>query len=122
MAVTHPVDDQVVDDATLLVRQEGVLRLAVADAVEVVREHRLQELVRGGAFDVQLPHVGDIERARVAPDGEVLGNHSLVLHGHLPARKRHHSGAGRHVALVQRRPAEGRVHGRDNSDPASRDR
>jgi hypothetical protein len=33
-----PVGDQVVDDAAALVREQGVLRLAVADPVEVVRK------------------------------------------------------------------------------------
>ena len=40
------VDDQVVDDPALLVRQQRVLRLPGTDPLDVVREHRLQELPR----------------------------------------------------------------------------
>ena len=108
--MTHPVDDQVVDDPAALVRQQRVLRLAVADAVEVVREQRLEELRARGPLDVQLSHVRDVERAGVGADGEVLGDDALVLDRHLPAGERHHPRAGRDVALVQRRPAQGRAH------------
>ena len=57
-------------------------------------------------LDVELAHVGDVEDAAVAPDGEVLGDHALVLHGHLPAGERHHAGAERDVSVVQRRRPE----------------
>ncbi len=71
-----------------------------------------------GPFDVELPHVGDVERAGVAAHGEVLGDHALVLDRHLPAGERDHPRAGRDVALEERRPAKGRAHARDNSsDP-----
>ena len=64
VAVTHPVDDEVVDDPAALVREQRVLGLAVADPVEVVREERLEELRARGPLDVQLSHVRDVERAR----------------------------------------------------------
>ena len=67
------VGDQVVDDAAALVRQQRVLRLAVGEPREVVREQALQELELRRAFDVDLAHVRDVEDAAVAPDGEVLG-------------------------------------------------
>ena len=47
LTVREAVDDEVVDDPAALVRQERVLRLPVADAVDVVREHLLQEGLGG---------------------------------------------------------------------------
>ena len=90
----------------LLVRQQRVLRLAVGEPREVVREQALQQLVLLRALDVELAHVGDVEDAAVAPHGEVLGDHALVLDRHLPAGERHHAGAERDVAVVERRAPE----------------
>ena len=96
------VGDQVVDDAAALVRQQRVLRLAVGQLREVVREEALQELELSRAFDVDLAHVRDVEDAAVAPDGEMLRDHTLVLDGHVPACERHHPRAEGDVAIVQR--------------------
>ena len=94
-----------------LVRQQRVLGVAVAEPVEVVREQRLEQLVRRRAFDVELAHVRDVEDAAVLAHGAVLRDHALVLHRHLPAGERHHARAGREVALVERRPQK-RLHAR----------
>ena len=48
MVVGEPVDDQVVDRAPLLVQQERVLGVPLADPVEVVGERRLPEAQRLG--------------------------------------------------------------------------
>jgi hypothetical protein len=101
------VRDQVVDDAAALVRQQRVLRLAGGDAVEVVREERLQQLARPRPLDLELPHVRDVERARVRAHSPVLGDDALVLDRHLPAGERHEARAKRDVALVEGRPQQG---------------
>ena len=46
-----------------------------------------------------------------APDGEMLGDHAFVLDGHLPAGERHHPGAERDVAVMQRRASQALAHG-----------
>ena len=91
-----------------VVRQQRVLGLAVGEPREVVREQALQELELRRALDVELAHVRDVEDAAVAPDGEMLGDHALVLDGHLPAGERHHAGAEGDVAIVQRRASQSR--------------
>ena len=111
LAVREAVGDEVVDDATDLVRQQGVLRLSVAELVDVVREHRLQERLRRRPVDVDLSHVRDVERPRVGADCFVLGDHALVLHRHLVAGEGHHARAERDVARIQRRAQERRFHG-----------
>ncbi len=95
----------------VVVREQRVLRLTVGEPGEVVREKALQELGLLRPLDVDLAHVGDVEDAAVAPDGEMLGDHALVLDGHLPAGERHHAGAERDVAVVQRRAPEALAHG-----------
>ena len=110
LPVGEAVRDEVVDDPARLVREERVLRVAVGEPVDVVREHRLQERLRGRAVDVDLAHVRDVERAGVGPDGLVLGDDALVLHGHLVAGERHHARTERDVARIQRRAQERRFH------------
>ena len=79
------VDDQVVDDSAVLVGEERVLGLSGLDPVEIVREQSLQILARARAFDLEFAHMRDVEDAAVAPHREVLRDHALVLHRHLPA-------------------------------------
>ena len=113
--MAQPIDDQVVDDPAALVREQRVLRLAVGEPFEVVREHRLEELPGRRALDVELPHVRDVERARARANREMLRDHPLVLHGHLPPGERHEARARRDVAVEERRPTERRVHGRETT-------
>ena len=103
------VDDQVVDDSAGLGRQQRVLRLARRQAVDVVREHRLQQVACGRPFDLELAHVRDVEDPGVRADSLVLGDHALVLHGHLPAGERDHARAEGDVPAVQGRLPE-RLH------------
>ena len=101
------VDDQVVDDPSGLVREQGVLRSAVVEALDVVREDRLQERTGARAFDLELSHVRDVEDAAVRPHRLVLGNHPLVLDGHFPAREGNHARPEGDMTVVNRRPQKG---------------
>ena len=99
-----------------VVRQQGVLRLAVADPVEVVREQRPQQLAGGRPLDVELAHVGDVEDAAVGADGSMLGEHALVLNGHLPAREGDETRPRGGVAGMERRPQQRLGHALDCND------
>ena len=107
----EPVDDQVVDDAATLVREERVLRTSDLDPVEVVREQALEEVLRVRALDLELTHVRDVEDAAVRADGPMLFEHAGVLHRHVPAGERHHPCAERHVTVMKRCLRKG-LHGR----------
>jgi hypothetical protein len=121
LPVREPVDDEIVDDPAALVRQERVLRLAVPDAIEVVREHSLEERVRARPVHVDLAHVRDVERAGVGPHCAVLLDDACVLDGHLVPREGHHARAESDVALVQRRARERRgLHGGDSTEGKAR--
>ncbi len=99
----EPVRDQVVDDAAAVVRQQRVLGLAVRESREIVREQALEQLGLPRAFDVELSHVRNVEDSTFAADGKVLGDHAVVLDGHLPAGEGNHAGTERDVAVVQGR-------------------
>jgi hypothetical protein len=115
LPVREAIGDQVVEDSAALVRQQRVLRLAVGDALEIVLEHLLKEGKRSRAVHVELPHVGHVERAGVRAYSAVLGDHALVLDGHLPTCERNHPRARVDVARVQRRALQRGLHGRDSS-------
>ncbi len=53
----EPIEDDVVDDPAVLVRDERVLRVAGLELVDVVRERRLQQVARRRPFDFELAHV-----------------------------------------------------------------
>jgi hypothetical protein len=93
-----------------LVRQQRVLGLARLEAVEVVRQGRLQQLVRPRPLDLELAHVRDVEDARVRADGAVLGDDAGVLDRHLPAGEGNHARAELDVSVVERRVLEGLGH------------
>jgi hypothetical protein len=65
---------------------------------------------------VELAHVRHVEDAAVAADGAVLGDHALVLDGHLPAGEGDEARPGGGVTAMERR-AEERLHGADSNDP-----
>jgi len=108
-AALDPVDDQVVDDPAGPIRQERVLRAADVDLLDVVRQEPLQRSGHLRPLELEPAHVRDVEHAAVLAHSSVLRDHSLVLHGHLPAGERHQARAERDVALVERRPKE-RLH------------
>ena len=108
---TAPVGDQVVADPTLVVREQGVLGATGLDPVQVVREARLEVLVRPVPVELELSHVGDVEHARRGADGAMLVADRRVLNRHFPSGERHEARAESGVALVQRRAPE-RLHRR----------
>ena len=107
----EPVEDDVVDDPSALVRDERVLRVTGLEPVDVVGERRLQQVTRSRPLDFQLAHVRDVEDARVGSHRLVLRDDALVLDRHLPPRERDHPRAERDVAIMERRPAQ-RLHPR----------
>ena len=102
VAALAAVGDEVVDDAAVLIREQRVLGLARREAVEVVGEHALQEVVRRGAGDQHLPHVRDVEDAGGGAHRAHLVDHARVLDGHLPTGEGDEAPARFRVAVVQR--------------------
>jgi hypothetical protein len=101
---------QVVDDAARIVQQLGVALLARLQVQDVGRH---QGFERGGGCGVVgpdqegLPHVRDVEQARLSTRVQVLfQNAQGILHGHRVACERHHLGAECHVLCIERRASQ----------------
>ena len=102
MRVGEAVDQQVVHEGALLGGQAGVLDLADLQLRGVVARDPLDggEGIIAGHLD--LAHVADVEQAGAGPHGQVLVGDAGILHRHVPAAVRHHPGAKRDVACVER--------------------
>ena len=96
------VDDEVVDDAALLVEQQVVLRLAEAELRQVIGDEVLEELERV-TCDPEPAHVGHVEQPGHVANGEVFVADRCVLLRHLPAAEIDHAAAEGEVAVVERR-------------------
>jgi len=98
---THVVNDQVVDDAGLLIQHAAVQCLAgLRELGHVVGQELLQELPHPRAFQVQHGHVRDVEHAGVAAHRVVLVDLRTVMHRHVPTAEIHHAGASGQVRIV----------------------
>ena len=97
------VHEQVVDERPVRHHEAGVLGLPDAQPGCVVARDPLNRYERVGAGDLDLAHVADVEQPRARSHGQVLGGDAGVLHGHVPAGKRHHPGAERNVPSVESR-------------------
>src|SRR5665647_1203149 len=97
------VDDEVIDHPAGLVAAQGVLRLALVDATQVVGQAGVDERRGAGAPDAGLAQVADIEDADAFTDGRVLAHHasSGVLDRHLPAAEVSHLGSKGNVTVVE---------------------
>src|SRR5207245_162218 len=93
---------RVAADPAALVGEERVRRPARPGLLEIVRERGLEQLRRAWPLDFEPSHAGDAEGPTVAPNSLVLGNDTLVLTWHLPAREGHHARAESNVPVVQR--------------------
>ncbi len=104
LEVPGVVHDQIVDDPSILVTQQRVLRRTdLGDLSQIVREHLLEEVEGPEAKDAELSHVGDIEDTGRGTNGAVFVDDADVLDRHVKARERYHPGTERNVLIMQRR-------------------
>jgi len=95
-------DDEIVDDAALIVQHAGVLGHAgLAQPRDVVRQHAAQEFAGRRTGHVQPEHVRDVEHAGVAPHRVMFLYLRSVVNRHIPAREGRHAGACGEVHVVQ---------------------
>src|SRR5579883_40610 len=109
------VDEDVVDEAAVLVEEAGVVGLSGFELVDRVGGEEIGEARGFRAADLDFAHVADVEYANAGADGVVLLDDAGVLHGHIPAAEIDHSGAQRAVHGIERRGAERRSCGHENS-------
>jgi len=97
------VDDQIVDDAGGFVQHAAVERLARSrQPRDVVGKQPAQELARPRTFQVDDPHVRDIEHAGVAAYCVVFLDLRAVVQRHVPAAEINEPRAELAVPVVQR--------------------
>ena len=96
-----PVGNEVVDDATVFIQEQGVLPLADGERGEVVGEESIEPVQSPGSLDLELAHVGNVEDPHRVSHGLMLGDDALVLDRHFPAGERHDAGAEGEMAVVE---------------------
>ena len=85
--------------------------MAGGESGDIVGEGAIEKSLSTGAADDELPHVRDIKKADLLPDGMVLGDEGAVLDWHFPARKGDQPGSQCEVLLMQWGALEGFSHG-----------
>ena len=96
------VDDEVVDDAAIVVAEHRVLDLAVFHVRNVGGDDLLHVGDGVGALEAKLAHVGNVEQTGLFTNGHVLGNHAGgILHGHQEAAEFDDLAAHVHMRLVK---------------------
>ena len=97
----HPVQDKVVNDSGSVIEHDGVLPLPYIQFVDVIGQHGVQPGRGRIAGYRELPHVGDVKDAAGFAHCFVFVQNAGVLHRHIPAGKRNHSGSQFNVFSCQ---------------------
>src|SRR5438128_2588622 len=100
-ALGNRVDQDIIDDATRLVTEHGVLDPAGPEPSEVARDHLLGQAL---VFDTQLAHVREVEQPDRLTHRAMFLADAAVLERHDPATEVGHLGAEVDVFLVERCP------------------
>src|ERR1700694_1165408 len=100
-AIRHRVGKDIIDDASGLVAEHGVLNPTGLEPREVTRDDPLREAL---ILDAQLAHVREIEQPHSFPDRAMFLADTAVLEGHDPATEVGHLGTEADVFLVKRCP------------------
>ena len=113
--IGHTIDDEIVENTTVLGTHRRVLALPHRQTLRIVYAHELHQIESLGAADQELPHVRNVEDTAHLTHGPVLSrNPSRVLDRHLIAGKRHHLGPETKVHIVEGGLAKRFVHGVKN--------
>jgi hypothetical protein len=97
-------DNQVIANTARVVGQQRVALPVLTEGLKVSRYQGLQRRGDTGPFEQVLPHVRDVEQARLFARVRMLGDDPRrVAHGHVVAREGHHAGTEFAVQAVQRR-------------------
>ncbi len=106
--VPKAVNDEIIDDPAVVIEEESVMAMARREACDVVGQQSVKPRSGSRAAGDELPHMGNIEEAGIAPDSEVLIDNAAVLDRHEPVAKFDHLRAEAKVFLVERGCFKGR--------------
>src|SRR2546430_12399720 len=65
--VVDPVNDQIINDSTMFVKEESVLALPDLELVDIICEHEVEPCASSASLGNQLSHVRNIENADILP-------------------------------------------------------
>ena len=96
------VNHQVVNGAPLGIAHDAVPHLVHGHAAVIVGEQVIQRVQGRGAGEENLPHVGDVEQARLLADGHVLlDDAGSILHRQQVASEGDHLAALCHMDIIE---------------------
>ena len=98
--VRHFVDQDIVHEAAVFIKQAGVLRLPVLQFRDGVGGGEVHEFHGFRAANLDLAHVADVEHTYGFAHGMVLIDEARVLDGHVPAAEIDHLRARGAVHLI----------------------
>src|SRR5207245_3088547 len=101
--VVDPINDQIINDSAMFVKEESVLALPDLELVDIICEHEVEPCERTASLDNELSHVRNIENANAVSDGLMFLDDARVLHGHEPAAERNDFRPEPHMLFVKRR-------------------
>ena len=105
------IDENVIEDATVVVAEQRVVGVAFAELVHLVGERAPQQPPGVVTDDEESTHVGDVEDADPLADGPVLLDDAGVLERHLPAGEGGETRTKRSVLRIEGKLAKrGRGH------------
>ncbi len=102
---------QVVDDPAVIVEQQRIFELHVAERAKVAGEQGLERRVDVAPVEEELAHVADVEQPGILAGPIVLGDDPFVLDRHLVSGERDHPRAPGPVPIVERQLPERRRFG-----------
>jgi len=94
------VDEEIIDNAAILVAHRRVLHLLDGQLADVIDGDLLQKGLGVGTLDDEFAHMGDIEEADGGADAAVFIDDAAVLDGHIIAGELDQLGAGLFVDVV----------------------
>ena len=101
MLRTFAVEGDIIDAAPIMIAENAVADPALGQSCDRTSQQSLHALHRIGAREMNLTHVGDVEKSGGFPHSRVLGLNGRVLNRHGEARKIHHARAEFDVARMQ---------------------
>ena len=102
--ITPIGNHQVIENSAVIIGEERIALSAGGETKNIGRHQSFQSLCRLGAMQENLTHMAYIEEPRSAAGMAVFGHDThRVLHGHVPAREGHHSGAQSAVKPCKRK-------------------
>jgi len=92
VVLAQAVDDEVINDAALIVGQKAVAALARGQRIQILRYQGVQGILGARAGERELSHMADVENSAILAGVIMLDDNAFVLDRHFEPGKRGHLG------------------------------